>query len=333
MALIIRSVIPTYRNPVTQDENGTTYTQRFQVLFNVDNATVNELQTIEARALTAPGIPRYGSRFRADRAATCTRITPVVAGDNADNIPFKILVTCMFSTVPSDKRDEETNPLLKSPDIFWATESIDQVIQNARILEIKQGGKVIETVKIKGGGNILQQINNFAIGITNSAGEPFATKPTVPVPFPTVTVVQNLPFFDPKLMINTVGTINVRSFKVDGETITRGQSLLVQRDATTAYQGKLAYRIVTTKLLIKQTHDLILLDNGHQMFATESQKFNSGDPDDLIAIERNGVVLTALQEMDGKGNPKKKGKDSVYLNYGIFKAQDFRRLKLPQRRQ
>ena len=82
MALVIRSVIPTYRNPVTQNESGTTYTQRFQVLFNIDTATSAELQIIEARALIAPGIPRYGSRFRADRAATCTNITPVVASDN-----------------------------------------------------------------------------------------------------------------------------------------------------------------------------------------------------------------------------------------------------------
>jgi len=333
MALPITSVEPAYMNPVTQNDSGTTYTQRFQVLFNNDNATPSEMQIIEARALTAPGIPRYGAQFRADRAAFCNSITPLMAADNNNNLPFKVIVTCIFTTESVDKKDEENSPLEKSPDILWATETVNETLQNARILLVKQGGNVVETVKDKGGGNILQQINNFAIAITNSSGQRFATEPTVNVPYPTVTIVQNLPFFDPKLMINTVGTINVRSFKVDGQTITKGQALLIQRDATTAYQGKLSYRIVTSKLMIKQTHDLIVLDNGHKIFSTESQKFNSGDPEDLIPIQFNGVDLTDLQLLDGKGNILAKGKDQVFLNYGIFKAQDFRRLKLPQRRQ
>ena len=333
MSLPITSVLPTFMNPVTRNESGTSYTQRFQVLFNNDNATNQELQLIEAKALTAPGIPRYGSVFRGDRAAYCNSITPVVAGDNANNLPFKVIVTCLFTTVSSGKKDEDKSPLRKSPDIMWATESVNEVLENARILQVQQGNKTIETVRKRGVGNILQQINNFAVGITNSCGQPFSTSPQRAVPYPTVTIVQNLPFFDPKLMINTVGTINVRSFKIDGETIKSGQALLVQRDATTAYQGKLTYRIVTTKLLIKQTHDITILDNGHMIFAVEGEKFAAGDPLDRIPIEFNGVVLTELVKLDGKGNVLGKDADDVYLKYGIYNAQDFRRLKLPSRRQ
>ena len=305
---------------------------RFQVLFDNSTATASEMQLVETRALTAPNIPRYGSQFRGNRAAFCNSITPVIAGDNQANHPFKIIVTCIFTTISSDKKDEELNPLAKSPDIMWATEAVNEVIENARILEVKQAGKTIERKKQKGGGSILQQINNFAIGITNSAGEGFDPKPERSVHYPTVTIVQNLPFFSPKLMINTVGTINVRAFKVDGQTITRGQALLIQRDATTAYQGKLSYRIVTTKLLIKQTHDMIILDQGFRIFGTESQKFNSGDPLNLTS-QINGLDITTLQPLDGKGNLLEKGKEAVMLNYGIFKANDFRRLKLPARRQ
>ena len=332
MALPIIGVEPTFMNPVTQNDSGTTYTQRFQVLFNNSNATASEMQLVETRALTAPGIPRYGQQFRGNRAAFCNQITPVIGGDNQANHPFKVIVTCIFSTISVDKKDEENNPLAKSPDIVWATEAVNEVIENARILEIKQDNKTIERKKQKGGGSILQQINNFAIAITNSAGERFDPKPERAVHYPTVTIVQNLASFSPKLMINTVGTINVRAFKVDGQTITRGQALLIQRDATTAYQGKLSFRIVTTKLLIKQTHDMIILDQGFRVFGTESQKFNSGDPLNLTS-QINGLDITTLQPLDGKGNLLGKGKSGVMLNYGIFKANDFRRLNLPQRRQ
>ena len=332
MALPILSVEPTFMNPVTQNDSGTTYTQRFQVLFDNSTATASEMQLVETRALTAPGIPRYGQQFRGNRAAFCNSITPVVAGDNQANHPFKVIVTTIFTTVSSDKKDEELSPLEKSPDIMWATEAINEVIQNARILEVRQGSKIIQKKKDKRGGSALQQINNFTIGITNSAGEGFDPKPERAVHYPTVTIVQNLPSFSPKLMINTVGTINVRAFKIDGQTITRGQALLVQRDATTAYQGKLSFRIVTTKLLIKQSHDLILLDQGHRVFGTESEKFNSLAPIDLTS-QINGLDITTLLPLDGAGNLLEKGKAAVFLHYGIFKAQDFRRLNLPARRQ
>lgn len=332
--LTIRSVLPALGgNPVVRDESGTSYTERFQVLFDHDNPTARELQLIEVRALNAPGIPRFGAQFRGDRAATCTNITPIQAPDNSNNLPFKIIVICKYSTKSSDKRDEDKNPLLKSPDVMWATETINEVLENARILNVVQGGKTIETLKKRGNGDILQQINNFAIGITNSCGQPFSTGPQRAVPYPTVTIVQNLKFFSPKLMINTVGTINVRSFKIDGETILRGQALLVQRDATTAYQGKSSYRIVTTKLLIKQTHDITIKDNGHMIYDPAVQKFAAGDPLDRIPITFGGVTLTELQPLDGKGGILAKGADDVFLKFGIYNAQDFRRLKLPSRRQ
>ena len=324
---------PMFSNPVTQDENGITYTQRFKVIYSYDSgdATSNDLQLMETDALNAPSITRYGDQFKGNVAAFCRNISTAVIGSQSNDLPTQVIVTCTFTTIPASKRDEEENPLEKSPDIVWGTYFERQTIDNARLLKIN--GNVIN--QEAGKGNKLQQINNFTIPIINSVGQRFNPAPEIDVPYITCTIVQNLSEFDPGEANRMIQTVNVRSFQLDGYTIEPGQALLLRRDAGIEYQGKLSYRVVTTEILLKENHEIHLLDNGKLAFRKDkpSNAFNGGDPEDLVPVTNDGESTSDPVRLDGKGNIlDDKGSSGVFLDYAIFAVSDFRTLNLPAQR-
>ena len=325
---------PEFSNPVTQDENGITYTQRFRVHYNVDtgnNYNKFVMQLIEVDAHTAQGVPRYGDQFKGNKAAFCRNISTQIDSSQSKNTPTQVIVTCTFTTLSADKRDEEENPLEKKPDVVWGTYFERQTIENARILKIN--GIVVN--QVAGQGNKLEQINNFEVPIINSAGQKFNPAPEVDVPYITCTIVQNLAEFDPGQANNMIQTVNVRSFKLDGYTIEPGQALLLRREAGIEYQGKLSYRVVTTEILIKENHELHLLDNGKMAFRKDkkSNNFNGGKPEDLVVIDIDNINTPDNQRLDGNGNPlDDPGAKGVFLEYGIFAVSDFRILNLPEQR-
>ena len=328
---------PEFSNPVTQDENGITYTQRFRVHYNVDtgnNYNKFVMQLIEVDAHTAQGVPRYGDQFKGNKAAFCRNISTQIDSSQSKNTPTQVIVTCTFTTLSADKRDEEENPLEKKPDVVWGTYFERQTIENARLLKI-DGRDQGQNVQPIGPGNAVQQINNFSVPITNSAGQRFNPAPEVDVPYVTCTIVQNLADFDPQEANNMIQTVNVSTFQVDGYTIAKESALLLRREAGIEYQGKLSYRVVTTELLIKENHNLHILDNGKMAFRKDkpSNNFNGGKREDLVIIMPDGESTPDNQKLDGKGNLlEAEGSSGVFLDYAIFAVSDFRALNLPAQR-
>ncbi len=319
-------------HPATQGESGTTYTQKYHVTYNKENrdSSGNDVQLLEASALFAPGIPRYGDSFKLNNAAFVNSISANVLSSQSNQIPNQVIVTVTFSTIANDKKDEEEDPLKKAPDVAWTTHFEREVIDNARILKIKDNVILQEAGK----GGKLQQINNFAIPITNSVGVPFTPAPEIDVPYMKVSIVQNLGVFDVGQANSMIQTVNVKSFQLDGYTITEGQGLLLDRSATIEYQGKISYRVVTTEILIKSDHELSIKDNGKTAYFGEkpSNKFKGGKQADIDHITFNGKEVDDAQLLDGKGNAVADGGKAVFLNWGIFAVSDFNQLQLPAQR-
>jgi hypothetical protein len=334
MAITWVSTAPMFSNPATQNENGVTYVQNFKVTYDISSriASGYDVQLLETSALTAPNIPRYGDQFRGNTAAFCNSITTRVIDSQSNNIPNQVIVTCTFSTQSDTKKNEENNPLEKAPDIVWSTHFEREAVQNARILRVIQDGREIDKVQEAGRGNKIQQINNFSISVTNSSGQPFNPFPEKDVPYMLCSIVENKAVFDVKQANDFIQTVNVRSFKLDGYTIQKGQALLMNREASTEYQGKLTYRKVTTSILIKETHEMQILDNGMYIYGSGANKFAGGNPDDLIPYDLDGVNSTTAQRLNGKGGKLGAGAKSVFLNFGIFAVRDFRELNLPSQR-
>lgn len=326
MAISIKSVQPYFANPVQINQDGTTYIQNFKVEFNTQSATKADRQLIETKAVLAAGVPRYGDVFKANKAAYCKSISSSVIPDQSKNLPSIVLVSCTFTTVSVEKKDEETNPLDKAPDITWGTHFENEAIVNASSL-------IVAGQNIGGGGNVGgRQVNNNQVAIINSAGQPFTPAPTRSVPYVKCTILQNFSFFDVKQAISAIQTTNSSPFRIDGFIIKRGQALLLERAASIEYLGKISYRKVQTTILFKLNHSLHLQDKGTKAFNPKPQKsqaFNDGDPKKKINIMDDGAETTTSGLLDGKGNQLEKGKPPVYLEYTILGTSDFKRLNLP----
>lgn len=327
MAITVKSVEPYFANPASLSQDGTTYAQNFKVEFNISNATKGDRQLIEAKALFAAGIPRYGDVFKANKAAFCRTVSAAIIPAQSKNLPSIVLVSCTFTTVSVEKKDEETNPLDKAPDITWSTHFENEAIVNAISLVV--AGQNI------GAGGAGGQINNNKVPIINSAGQPFDPAPTRQVPYLKCSIVQNLPFFDIRQANSFIQTTNSSPFRLDGFLIKKGACLLLERAASIEYQGQFSFRKVQTSLLFKDNHDLHLQDRGTKVFNPKpqpSQNFNGGDPEKRIFIMDDGGENTAEDLLDGKGNRLEKGANAVYLEYTILSENDFNQLKLPKLR-
>jgi hypothetical protein len=323
-------------NPASQTADGSTYTQNFKVTFDVSGRVTagveagRDVQLLEALAIEAQGVPRFGNQFRRNRAAFLTNKSANVLSSQSNNIPNQVIVTCTYTTISVDKKDEEENPLDKAPDITWGTHFEKEAIYNARILKVFQGNKQIFKDQKAGRGNKIQQINNFVIPITNSCGQTFSPFPEVDTPYLKCTITENLSFYDVKQAQEMIQTVNADEFRIDGYLVRQGQALLLDRSAVIQYQGKLSYRVVTTQLLFKENHELTVIDQGTKAYIKESKEFRSGDPDKRKNLMDDGAETTALENLDGRGNKLKKGKDIVFLNWGIHKVSKFKSLKLPE---
>jgi hypothetical protein len=335
MALTISAKAqPYFGNQATQDDSGTNYTQRYLVKFsNFTTASAADLQLAESQALFANGVPSIGDTFRGNRAAFCKSKQASVL--NQDNKPVGVIVTCVFSTIGTPQKDEESDPLKKRPDITWSPIFEREAVQNCRLIKtFTDGQKPIEVARGKRIPNAdkLEQINNFSVAVTNSFGDPPTPFPEKDVPYMQWTIVQNLPVFDVKQAIALLSTVNVKEFRLDGYNILPGQNLLVQRSAVVKYQGVTSYREVTTSGIIKTTHDAIVLDNGPSAYGVDnkpSAKWRSG-VNTGGKIKRDGQEVIA--RLDGKGNFLDDDKPDVFAQYAIYPAADHVPLQLPTER-
>ena len=339
MTLKALNARPYYGNTVSVGANGTTYIQNYQVPFeNVKTASPEELQLIEVKAVNANGVPKYGSSFRANSAARCEGISTRVLAGQESNIPTSVIVTCTFSTLPVNNRGEEEDPLKKRPDINWDIMYEREVILNCyRINAFQNDKKIFPAIigkLIRRAERIFKNVNLFDLGITNSNKKPFNPQPEADVPYLTATIVQNFETFDPTEAIAFTGSVNRFSFKIDGENVRPGQAMCLGRTANILYNGDQSYRQVTTKLLFKETHALILQDRGFRAFKEQSNVFGGPQGSEDVWIKNDGIESPEEDLLDGKGNILEKGKNikPVYLHFDYLKPTDFRKLQLPAER-
>ncbi len=197
MALRVTAVNPMFGNPVNGNDTGTNFTQNYNVLFDetdVSNLSANDLQLAEFLAYFANGIPKIGAVFRAKNTAFCKGKSATVRVE--DQKPFSVIVTCTFSTIGTENKDQEENPLDKRPDITWQPIFEREAVTSARIIKIFQDGRERVGDRIQGqpnqGAGALEQINNFSLAITNSFGDKFNPSPEKEVAYLQWTVTENL---------------------------------------------------------------------------------------------------------------------------------------------
>ena len=315
---------PYFSNGASQDDSGTNYTQRYLVKFsNIDTASAADLQLAEAQAMTTNGIPSIGDNFRFNRNAYCKSKQAQVL--NQDNKPVGVIVTCTFSTIGTDKKDQEEDPLKKRPDITWNHVTEREAVNAVRRIRVVQDGKVIEEKKSQ----VIADILRGGIAVTNSFGDPPQSFPEKERGWLTWTIVQNLPTYDVAQAEAVLYTVNVEPIRIDGFPIGAEKNLIVQRSATIKYQGKQSYREVTTSGIVKPTHDAQVLDNGPHAYIETSARFKSGI-DDGTSITINGQ--DAIDRLDGKGNRLAKDKSDVFLLMAAYDLGDHHTLGLPQER-
>ena len=348
MTITLGDAVPYFDNPATENQDGSTFIQRFRVpLFGVDTADAKERSLIEGRAKRANGLPQYGHQYEGNSAAFCQNITANVISGQENNTPTHVIVACTFSTKPVDKRDEEEDPLEKRPDIIWSTHFEREAVLNAHERVEFQNGSALGPVVCGSRNTITGEVNGFnqfSLGIINSAGQPFTPSPEKDIPFPMVTVIQNISRddWDPVQNKLFIGTRNITDFKIDGVTIKRREGKLLDRVARTMYQGKLSYREVTTTILIKANHDLILQDRGFITIGIPTTPGNPSDPSPVFGGDQNTVPNNIKVDgnnspeeilLDGLGNLNPKEKSPVYIHYNFDDDQNFTLLRLPQDKQ
>jgi len=348
MSIKLLKAVPTFGNTATEDENGSTYVQMFRIgLTGFETANAFQRSLVQAQALFADGLPQYGFAFAGNSNAFCINRTVQVINTESDNIPTHIIVTCTFSTIPRTKRDEEEDPLKKRPDIVWGTHFEREAVLNAHERQEFQNGANLGPL-VCGARNTstgdLNAFNEFSLGIINSAGQPFTPSPEKDIPFPTVTVVQNIgrDAWDPVQNKQFIGARNSTDFKVDGVTIKRREGKLLDRTARTVYQGKLSYREVTTTILIKNNHNLILQDRGFLFLGIPKSGTDDIDPSPVFGgdattepftVETDGTETPEEILLDGRGNVNPKERTPVYIHYNFDDDRNFALLGLPQEKQ
>ena len=345
MTIEFGKVEPYFDNPATENKDGSTFVQRFHVpLLNVIGSSAMELSLIEGRAKRAQGVPLYGHVYPGNNAAFCQVIKSNVISDQTKNIPTHVIVSCTFSTKPVNKRDEEEDPLKKSPDIIWGEFTEKVTLTNARRLTVFQGKTRGATLKGEPIANSpFNKINQYSLGITNSALDPFKPGIQRDVFWDTVTIVQNISRddWDPEENSKLKGTVNKAKIVVDGFKIPAKNAFLKSRTARIMYQGKLSYRQVTTTLIIKNTHAVIVQDTGFQKLVEKlptvpglqqgppSTEFGGTEDFKKIPIKTNAKKVPVEQPLDGLGNALKKGEEIVYSHWDVYEREDFKLLKLP----
>ncbi|MGI9571510.1 MAG: hypothetical protein ACR2PH_17615 [Desulfobulbia bacterium] len=334
MALSPKRAIPYFGNPAQETAEGTEYTQRFKVEFeNVSTATVDELHIIESLALNAPGVPAYGDTFKGNINAKCERRSTAVISGQETNIPHYVIVTCLFSTIPTSNRGQQKDPLQKQPDIDWGLMFEREVIMNAyERAAFQDGGKPLYR-NVDRGGLFNFTVNLFKQGVLNSNNKPFNPQPEMDVPFLTCTITENLETFNPIEALLYTGAINDASITIDGSTFGPGKALCLGRTAKIQYNGDESYRQVVTKLLFKDSHDLIVQDRGFIVFKDPAKKFGGDDDSVETWAKVDGAETSEEVLLDGFGAKLGVGKKPVYLHYKYLKQQNFDKLNLPRKRQ
>ncbi len=333
MALqITGKATPMYPNEASRNSSGTTYTQRFQVLFSdIGSASGVDLQLAETLALDADGVPNIQDNFRGNKAAYCNAKS--AATRFAENKPVSVIVTCTFTTLGTPSKDQDENPLDKVPVVTWSNIFEREAITSAREIRVFQDGdeRVADRQQGKGKG-----VNNFSLAINNSFGASFESFPEKEVPYMQWTVVENVAVFDVNLAVDLLQTVNHLDFKIDGYTILAGRNLLTQRSATQQFSGKFSYREQTTSGIIKLSHDVQVVDNGDMQYNPKiaaGNKFNIGAlPKGDKGIKTIVNAQEAVDKLDGHGNQLKEGKKPVFINFKVYEAQDHKRLHLPEQR-
>lgn len=343
MAIQALRAIETFANTVSEDQDGITFIVNFKVeLTGVETASASERSLIQATALTALGIPQYGAQFAGNSAAFVVKRSVKTISGEENNIPRFCIVTCTFSSKPTNKRDEEENPLDKIPDIRWSSHFERQAILNALFRRTFQNGAIIG--KDQPGDRIsgkLNGFNQFNIAITNSAGEPFSPSPEKDIPFSIITISENIARnkFDPASDRNMIGTVNKETFRVDGVEIDKQTALLLDRTSDSMYQGKTSYRKVDTTILLKDTHDLVIQDKGFLYKGNDtgtsidlSTAFGGSDGTESLFVFTNGSKSPDELLLDGLGNilTRSVNDGAVYIHYRVHELTDFTKLNLPR---
>lgn len=329
MALVIESVEHTFNNPVTGDDSGTNFTENYLVLFtaaSIAAASAAELSHAESIAFFANGVPQRGQQNSFNRAAFCkSKSTSALVSDNK---PVGVKVSCVYSTIGSNKKDQEDNPLNKLPDVTWNHISEREAMINARRIRMFQGGQQ----RIEKNGNVNRafiNVNGFDLAILNSFGAPFGTQPEREVYYQTCTIVENVITYSRREARDVLGSVNDAPYSVYGEPVEEEEAMCITRSAQNRYLGQFSYWEQTTVLLFKPTHDSIVLDNGDMGYIEESQEYRSGI-DDGGELTRDGVQV--VKRLDGKGNELEDKKDSVFLHFATAPIRDHNLLNLPKQR-
>jgi len=328
-----------FGNTINEAENGTTYMVHYIVrLFGFETASAKERSQSQLIAKRASGVPQYGDQYEGDVNAFARGISVATIGGEDKNIPTKAIVSVTFSTIPTEDRDEEENPLNKRPDSSWTTVFEREVVLNAWRRQIFQNGGMIGQVLDAGIiGNVFNNFNLFKIGIKNSANEPFNPIPEKDVPYPMVTIVRNVPSaaWDPLTQSQFVGTINVEDIKVDGADIKKENALCLENSSRLFYQGKDSFREITTSLLLKNSHDLQIQDKGFKVLKKPdgggSTGFGGGSGGFKPTVAKVDGEDTPVEVLlDGNGNILPENAKPVYIHYAIFQTANHTQLGLPQ---
>lgn len=345
MSITTGKAVPYFDMPATETKDGTTYIQNFKVpLSGFATASAQQRSLVGSLALRANGIPQYGAQYAGDSFAFCMNRTTKPIGGEENQIPSFVIVTCTFTTLSVDKRDEEQSPLEKRPDIVWSSQFERKAAYNSYRLTKVQGNKKSEIAKDEKRPKVeVGLFNQWSIGITNSAGQFFQPFPEIDVPYPIVTIVQNLSRdqWDAQTNAKLIGSINLDPIRVDGVSIGKEQAFLVDRTARTMYQGKLSFREVTTTLLFKNTHDIIVADTGYKVLIdpenpkTKSAKFGISGKFRPSRVQDDGAPTPVQVALDGLGNRQfvKANDPAVMLQFSVFLRLKWDSLLLPEEKQ
>ena len=177
----------------------------------------------------------------------------------------------------------------------------------------------------------------------NSTGDPFNPFPEMDIPYPVITITQNIALdkYDPRFEVRVIGRINSKQFRVAGNLIGKGNAKVVRRDGNFRYQGEILYFEVITSLLIKESHDIIIQDRGFKVLLPiavndpNSTKYLGGQNADKFeksAIKIDGLDPTDSVTLDGRGNQLEVSQKikPVYLHCNANETADFNKLNLPK---
>lgn len=332
----ITKVSPHFSSPASISGDGSNYVLRYKVHFDLDQvrlASATDLQLLESRALIASSggvsIPEYNSVHPFNNAARCSNISAQAQVE--DNKPTLVIVTCTFTTKSNEQKDEEEDPLLKAPNVDWHVIFEREIVQNADLVKIFQGGQQRLSVNSPPNREQVANVNEFILPISNSADVPFKPSPEKDVPYLIANINRNIPSssWDAKKALASIGGLNQDPFSLDGSSFDKEQGLIIDRRASIRYTANFSYREESISILFKNTHDIIVVDNGFTGYNEEAGIFGVREGEELVTFKTDGEDNPVETKMNGFGSPLPAGEDPVFLHFRYLKQINFGALNLP----